>query len=153
MMCPALCSMFELAVTDRIKEYVFSREQFTNTVLAATTISSSALYQHQFHKGFWPLSQEKVKKCLYLGSELLPASFSFSYPNWLRMLSTIIGARDWAGLVNKAFVPNTIEERGELKEGKEENHGMYCKTQRFKRNTASLHIYNMLGITDWLEMC
>lgn len=36
------------------------------------------------------------------------------------MLSTIMGASDWPGLVNRALVPNTIEERGELDRGRKE---------------------------------
>lgn len=31
------------------------------------------------------------------------------------MVTTSIGAKDWAGLVNKALVPKTIEESGDLR--------------------------------------
>ena len=35
------------------------------------------------------------------------------------MATINIGANDWAGLVNKAFVPNTSDEIGELQQYKE----------------------------------
>lgn len=44
--------------------------------------------------------------------------FGFPYPYWFSLESIIMGAKDWAGLVNKALMPKTIEERGDLEQKK-----------------------------------
>ena len=44
--------------------------------------------------------------------------FGSPYPYWFSFDSINIGAKDWAGLVNKALMPKTIKERGDLKQTK-----------------------------------
>ena len=49
---------------------------------------------------------------------LLYLLFGFPYPNWFSLESITMGAKDWAGLVNKALMPKTMEERGDLEQKK-----------------------------------
>lgn len=67
--------------------------------------------------GLFPVNFYDLKHPVwtYLGSDWATSLFRFSYPNWFSIVTTSIGAKDWAGLVNKALVPKTIEESGDLK--------------------------------------
>lgn len=50
---------------------------------------------------------------------LLYLSLGSPYPHWFSLESITMGAKDWAGLVNKALMPNAIEERGDLEQKKQ----------------------------------
>lgn len=115
---PGLWEQIKITVSDLWKErwpvgnrtlILEAASSHCQSIIAIATLDFSKTYLVQFE-----VRVKWKKETQYPGFESLPASFRWSYPYWLRILSTIIGARDWPGFVNRAFVPNTMEERGEL---------------------------------------